>query len=135
MKLKGIKSVSIIDIVSELQAKGVAILQGGADDARPQTSRFQSALAQRIAAANMMWGASDVVDFKVRGCEVVLPACLTALFAAQLRFQPSGGACCVRCLCAGANAALQVLPLTWTSFGTMWDSIFQKAYMQVALSV
>ena len=95
MKLQGIKSVSIVDIVSELRAKGVAILQGGADDARPQTSRFQSALAQRIAAANMMWGASDVVDFKVHGYAVVLharlsPFCSPAAISVEWR---CGSAC------------------------------------------
>ncbi len=67
MKLKGIKSSSVTDIVAALLAKGVDIFKGcDAHDARPPTSRFQSALAQRIAAANVMWGASDVVDFKVR---------------------------------------------------------------------
>jgi hypothetical protein len=67
MKLQGIKSSSIPDIVAALLTKGVPLLDGSSgDDVRPPTSRFQSALAQRIAAANVMWGASDVVDFKVR---------------------------------------------------------------------
>jgi hypothetical protein len=70
MKHKGIKSsTSLADVVAQLLAKGEAVDAGGkaADEpATPPTSRFQSALAQRIAAANVMWGAIDVVDFKVR---------------------------------------------------------------------
>jgi hypothetical protein len=70
MRQKGINLTSLADIAAELLAKGVVISQGtrthAAEDAHPPTSRFQSALAQRIAAANVMWGASDVIDFKVR---------------------------------------------------------------------
>jgi hypothetical protein len=69
MRQKGITVTSLATIATELMAKGVTALEGhgtgSADDALPPTSRFQSVLAQRIAAANVMWGASDVVDFKV----------------------------------------------------------------------
>jgi hypothetical protein len=79
MKHKGIKSsTSLADVVAQLLAKGEAADAGGkaADEpATPPTSRFQSALAQRIAAANVMWGASDVVDFKVRGIRSAAAAC------------------------------------------------------------
>ena len=78
MKHKGIKSsTSLADVVAQLLAKGEAVDLGGkaADEAAtPPTSRFQSALAQRIAAANVMWGASDVVDFKVRESWLVAAA-------------------------------------------------------------
>ena len=84
MKLKGIKSTNVTDIVSALLAKGVAVLgDSGSGDVRPSTSRFQSALAQRIAAANVMWGASDVVDFKV--CMAVSPPVCQCVFA-SIRF-------------------------------------------------
>lgn len=74
MRRKGITATSLSDIAAALLAKGVTSLQGSGttlvEDAPPPTSRFQSALARRIAAANVMWGASDVVDFKVHeeGC-------------------------------------------------------------------
>lgn len=83
MKHKGIKSsTSLADVVAQLLAKGEAVDLGGkaADEAAtPPTSRFQSALAQRIAAANVMWGASDVVDFKVRESWLVAAAFFNAL--------------------------------------------------------
>ena len=78
MKHKGIKSsTSLADVVAQLLAKGEAVDLGGkaADEAAtPPTSRFHSAVAQRIAAANVMWGASDVVDFKVRESWLVAAA-------------------------------------------------------------
>jgi hypothetical protein len=78
MKHKGIKSsTSLAGVVAQLLAKEEAADVGGkaADErATPPTSRFQSALAQRIAAANVMWGASDVVDFKVRGIRAAAAA-------------------------------------------------------------
>jgi hypothetical protein len=79
MKHTGIKSsISLADVVTQLLAKGDvgALASIAADDAAPPTSRFQSALAQRIAAANVMWGASDVVDFKVCGGCFIIAAVL-----------------------------------------------------------
>lgn len=71
MKEKGLSpSCSIAEITAALMGRddgGGLPGAGSARDALPPKSRFQSALAQRIAAANVMWGASDVNDFKVGG--------------------------------------------------------------------
>lgn len=32
-----------------------------------------------------------------------------------------------------SDDVLQLLPLSWTGFGKLWDEIFEKAYMKVAV--
>ncbi len=84
MKEKGLSSsCSIADITSALMGREGEDLPGAGDarDLLPPKSRFQSALAQRIAAANVMWGASDVNDFKVGGGgAVVVWSCVSSVF-------------------------------------------------------
>jgi hypothetical protein len=89
MKLKGVKTPSLADAIAQLIAKGAWAKDAACGDAaQPATSRFQSALAKRISAASVLWGASDVLDFEVGDAVVDVRARVTPwTVAANLRLQ------------------------------------------------